>query len=152
MNRLSTIRTGRKGRVALGLGAAAIIGVAIVGGAAAANASSTPASKPDGAPIVVPVDGAPTLVPVDGAPTLVPVDGAPTVVPVDGAPDLTKVRQGDGPHSVPIKPRIGSGTEELSLVEVPGAAPDFDSVQEDTATAIDAVPQPIDTGTTTLRR
>jgi hypothetical protein len=143
MNRLSTIRTGRKGRVALGLGAAAIIGVAIVGGAAAANASSTPASKPDGAPIVVPVDGAPTLV---------PVDGAPTVVPVDGAPDLTKVRQGDGPHSVPIKPRIGSGTEELSLVEVPGAAPDFDSVQEDTATAIDAVPQPIDTGTTTLRR
>ena len=125
MNRLSTIRTGRKGRVALGLGAAAIISVAIVGGAAAANASSTPASKPDGAPIVV------------------PVDGAPTVVPVDGAPDLTKLRQGDGPHSVPIKPRIGSGTEELSLVEVLGAAPDFDSVQEGTATAIDAVPQPI---------
>ena len=134
MNRLSTIRTGRKGRVALGLGAAAIISVAIVGGAAAANASSTPASKPDGAPIVVPVDGAPTVV---------PVDGAPTVVPVDGAPDLTKLRQGDGPHSVPIKPRIGSGTEELSLVEVLGAAPDFDSVQEGTATAIDAVPQPI---------
>ncbi len=121
-NRLSTIRTGRKRRVAFG--AAAIAGLTIVGGATAANAASTPAPKPD---------------------------GATTVVSVDGASDLTTVRQGDGPHSVPIKPRIGSG--KPSLVEVPGAAPDFDSVQTQQPTPIDGVPQSTDKdGKTTARR
>jgi hypothetical protein len=56
MNRLSTIHTGGKGRVALALGA-----VASVGGAAAANAVSTSAPKPDGPSTVVAVDGAPGL-------------------------------------------------------------------------------------------
>jgi len=47
MNRLSAVRISRKGRVGLALGAAAIAGLAILGGAAAANAASTPGPKPD---------------------------------------------------------------------------------------------------------
>jgi hypothetical protein len=139
MKLLSTIGTGRKARVALALGAAAITGVAILGGAAAANAASTPEPKP----------------------AAHSTDGAPAVVAVDGAPDLTKVRQGDAPHSVPIKPRIDGGTtsddsitldEEPTLVEVPGAVPDLDSVEVGNATAVDAVLEPVGDGTTTARR
>jgi hypothetical protein len=158
MNRLSSIRTGRKGRVALAVGAAAAAGLAIIGGATAANAGTAPAPQPatqttGEAPTLVPVDGAPIVVGGDGAPILVPVDGAPTLVPVKGAPDLTKVRPGGAPHSVPIKPRIGNTTDELSLVEVPGAVADFDKVQLDAASAVDDAPQVIgESGQTTVRR
>jgi hypothetical protein len=96
MKRLSSIRTGRKARVALALGAAVVSGVAIVGGAAAANAAPAPHIT-DTAPVV----------------------------------------------AVP---------EDASLVEVPGAVPDPDSVEIGIATPVDAVPVPIGDGTTTARR
>ncbi len=139
MNRLSIART-RKGKVTLTLSAAAFTGMAIAGGAAAANAASTPATHTDGAPV---------LTPVNGAPVLTPVNGDPVLTPVKGAPDMSKVKivNKDYVHSVPQQPVIvdgGNGVTvdpgDISVTEVPGAHPDFSKVEkgDDKAKPIDA--------------
>jgi len=159
MKRSFTIRTGRKGRVALALGAAAIAGLAVVGGATAANAAPAPAPKPAAAQVTgeapaIFVDCAPDLTAVQqgngvSLQSVKPPTGTdaeePVVVAVNCEPSLP-----DGRHSNPVKPSIGS--EELSLVEVPGAVPDLDNVQAETPTAVDAVPEPIGEGKTTNQR
>jgi hypothetical protein len=161
MNRRLTIRTGRKGRVALALGAVAIAGLTILGGAATANAASTPAPKPaahtttDDAPVIY-VDCDPDLTAVQQGngrhsnPLRLATDSdadEPTVVAVNCAPSLP-----GGAHSIPMKPSIDGGTEQPTLVEVPGAVPDLDNVQAEEPVAVGAVPQPIGEGKTTAKR
>ena len=153
MKRLSTFRTGRKGRIALALGAVAVAGVTIVSGSAAANAASTPAPKPaahtTGKTTAVVVDCDPSLAPVRQAERVQtrPSQDAPTVIAVSCA-----ASRPSGPHSIPQKPRTGSGPDQPSLVEVPGAPAGLSSVRIEKPTAIEAVPQPIGQGRTTARR
>src|SRR6266542_2303203 len=98
MNRLSIART-RKWKVTLTLSAAAFTGLAIAGGAAAANAASTPATHTDGAPV------------------LTPVNGDPVLTPVKGAPDMSKVKivNKDYVHSVPQQPVIVDGGNGVTV-------------------------------------
>jgi hypothetical protein len=56
------------------------------------------------------------------------------------------------PHTTDTAPAVVAVPEDTSLVEVPGAVPDLDSVEIGTATPVDAVPVPIGDGTTTARR
>jgi len=144
MNMLRASRPGRK-QLALAAGVA-IAALTIVGGPAAANAASAPAPKSgahttsDG-PAVVAVNCAPAqggVTPGQAKPlpnkTIVDDANGPTLVAVDCDPELTEA---GGP----------------SVVEVPGAVPDLDHVQPGTATALDAVVQPIGgEGKTTTKR
>jgi len=144
---MKLLRIPRSGRTRFGLatGAAAIAALTIVGGPAAAHAASTPAPK-SGAhattdePAVVAVNCAPSqggvqpgqAKPLPNKP-VVDAKGS-TVVAVDCDPELTEA---GGP----------------TVVEVPGAKPDFAHLQPGTATAIDVVPQPVGgEGKTTAKR
>ena len=153
MKRLSTFRTGRKGRVALALGAVAVTGVTVLSGSAAANAASTPAPKPaahtTGKTTAVVVDcdpGHATVRQAERVPAH-PSTDAPTVIAVNCASN-----QPNGPHSIPQDPRTSSGPNQPSLVEVPGAPAGVSSVRIEKPTAVEAVPQPIGQGRTTARR
>ena len=132
--------------VAVASGAAAL---AIVGGAAAANASSGPSTTPH-APntVVTPVDGAPDLSKVKQG-TAVEDGSAPVVVGESGttATGTTLVEVPGGPALVEVP---GGG---LSVVEVPGAAPDLSKVKPGVAQELPDEPQVVGGGgKTTARR
>jgi len=111
--------------IAFASGAAAL---AIVGGAAAANASSGPSTTPH-------------------APTTV-------LTPVDGTPDLSKVEVGKAVEGGQV---VGGGTgttgDGLTVVEVPGAKPDMSKVKPGVALELPDKVQVIGGGgKTTARR
>jgi len=111
--------------IAFASGAAAL---AIVGGAAAANASSGPSTTPH-------------------APNTV-------LTPVSGAPDLSKGEKGKAVEGGKVV-SAGTGTtgDGPTLVEVPGAAPDMSKVKPGVAVELPDKVQVIGgSGKTTARR
>jgi len=99
MNRLAGLRASRKGKLALGLGAA-VAGLVIFGGTAAANASAVPAAHATG--------GGVTLVEVGCAPGTVTEPSRPvTVRPVPQEPAGGRGgKTGDNPHCKDIAKAI----------------------------------------------
>lgn len=143
MNVLHLPRSGRR-RLALAAGVA-IATLTVVGGPAAANAASTPAPR-SGAhtttdePVVVGANCAPYLGGVK--------PGRATPLP-----DKPVADDASGPTVVAVYCDPDADADAPSIVEVPGAKPDFDHVQAGQATPVDAVAQPVGGGgrTTTKR-
>jgi len=111
--------------IAFASGAAALT---IIGGAAAANAASGPSTTPH-------------------APSTV-------LTAVSGTPDLSKVKMAKPVEGGPV---VGGGTgttgADVTLVEVPGAAPDMSKVKPGVALELPDKVQVIgDGGKTTARR
>jgi hypothetical protein len=103
--------------------------LAIVGGAAAANASSGPSTTPH-------------------APNTV-------LAPVDGAPDLSKVKEGkavDTGQTAVVVGETGTTGAGPALVEVPGAAPDLSEAEPGVALELPDEPLVIGGGGKTAAR